>query len=395
MDAVQALAELKRGCVECHTEQDLTAKLGSGRGLRVKLGVDPTSPDLHLGHTVVLSRLRAFQDLGHTAVLIIGDFTARIGDPSGRDATRPSLPVEAIRANAATYQEQAFKILTRSLTELRFNSEWLDPLLQGGGLLEILRRYTTGQLLQREDFAARARQSLPITLLELLYPLFQGYDSVAVKADVELGGSDQLFNLLVGRQMQKDEGQEPQVALTVPLLVGTDGAKKMSKSYGNAIALNDPPREMYGKVMSLSDELMLSYYELLTREGMAELRRRHPMEAKKALARLLVARSHGEGAAADAAEYFDKTFSRKELPQDIETRQVQWPAFSWSQTIVNLGGTGSRKEAQRLIAQGGFKVDGKPVTEDKITDEARDAALGRECMLQVGKHKFYKVRFQA
>lgn len=392
MNPAEALVLLRRGSVECHTDDDLKKKLASGRTLRIKLGVDPTSPDLHLGHTVQLNRLRAFQDQGHTAVLIIGDFTARVGDPSGRDSTRPSITPEQIKDNAKTYQDQAFKVLDPKKTEVRFNSEWLEPFMQKE-LFSALQRYTVGQLLQREDFSARSAKGLPITLLEILYPVFQGYDSVAIKSDVELGGNDQLFNLLMGRQMQKDWGQEPQVALTLPLLVGLDGTKKMSKSYGNHIGLTDSPRDMFGKVMRISDSMMMAYYELLTQESMSEIQSMHPMEAKKKLAGLVTARFHGEPAAAAEREFFDKTFSKKELPVAMELQQVNWVAPSWSQTIAKLGWLESRKEAQRLIAQGGFRVDGTPVKEDAISEAERGDLLKKECTLQLGKHKFYRVRF--
>lgn len=390
MEISSALALLRRGCVECHTEEELRAKLSSGRALRVKLGVDPTSPDLHLGHTVVLSRLRAFQDLGHVAVLVIGDFTARVGDPSGRDATRPSLDAGTILANAATYQEQAFKVLDRGKTELRFNSEWLEPFIRKE-LFACLQRCTVGRLLQREDFAARSGKGLPITLLEILYPIFQGYDSVAVRADVELGGNDQLFNLLMGRQMQKDAGQPPQVALTLPLLVGLDGSRKMSKSYGNAIALNDSPRDMFGKLMRVSDELMFQYCELLTQEDTAALRSRHPMQAKKALAESLTSRFHGPDAARGERDYFERTFSKRELPEDVPAKEVRREGRSWSQLLACLELAPSRKEAQRLIAQGAFRIDGVPVQEDRVAEDCAGAS-GCVRTLQVGRHKFLKVR---
>ncbi len=385
---MKALETLRRGCVELVSAAELERKLSLGRPLRVKLGVDPTSPDLHLGHTVVLNRLRAFQELGHTAVLIIGDFTARIGDPSGRDATRPTLSESEIQANARTYQEQAFKVLLKERTELRFNSEWLEPFMRKG-LLETLKRVTVGQLLQREDFAARQKAQSPITLLEILYPVFQGYDSVAVKADVELGGNDQVFNLLMGREMLKDAGLQPQVAMTVPLLVGLDGVKKMSKSYGNAIALNDPPREMFGKLMKISDEQMLAYYELLTQHDLAGIRSRHPMEAKKALAQEITGRFHGDAAARQEREFFEKTFSQKEIPENIEIKTVESSIASWSQLLAGIGAVPSRKQAQRLISQGALKVDGAVETVD-----GRPAIAGKpELTVQLGKHRFYKIRF--
>ena len=387
MDLHAQLASLKRGCVSLVSEAELAKKLASGRTLRVKLGVDPTSADLHLGHSVVLTRLRRFQDLGHTAVLIIGDLTARVGDPSGRDSTRPALTAADVQANAKTYQEQAFKILDPQRTELRFNSEWLEPFMRAL-LLDTLKRHTVQQLLAREDFKKRIAENSPLTLLEVLYPLLQGYDSVAVKADVELGGNDQLTNLLMGRKMQVDAGQDAQVAMTEPLLVGLDGEKKMSKSYGNAISLNDAPNEMFGKVMKASDELMLSYYELLTDADLEAVKAQHPMKAKKALARTLVARFHGEPAAAEALAYFENTFSKKELPTDL--RVVSVPMGSTlSEIIGRAGGAKSRGEARRLVLQGGVRIDGVKVAADGAVRSP--AAF----VLQMGKHQFVRIELRA
>ncbi|TBR23455.1 tyrosine--tRNA ligase, partial [bacterium] len=307
---------LTRGCVELVSAGELEKKLARGKPLRVKLGVDPTSPDLHFGHTVVLQKLRHFQDLGHTAVLIIGDFTARIGDPSGRDSTRPTLTKADIEANAATYKAQAFKVLREDRVELRYNSEWLEPLMRDS-LLSLLTRHTVQQVLAREDFSKRMASGSPISMLEVMYPLMQGYDSVAVKADVELGGNDQLFNLLMGRKMQVDDGQEPQVAMTMPLLVGLDGEKKMSKSYGNSVGLNDPARDMFGKVMRITDEAMLAYYELLTTADLEAVKALHPMEAKKALAAELTSRYHGPDSGPAERKFFEDTFSKRETPTDI------------------------------------------------------------------------------
>ena len=383
MDISSQTALLKRGCVSLVSEPELVKKLSSGRTLRVKLGVDPTSADLHLGHSVALSKLRQFQDLGHTAVLIIGDYTALVGDPSGRDTTRPTLTPEQVQANAKTYQEQAFKVLDKAKTELRFNSEWLVPMMREG-LLDILKRHTVQQVLSREDFKTRIAAGSPLTLLEIMYPILQGYDSVAVKADVELGGNDQLTNLLMGRKMQVDVGQEAQVAMTVPLLVGLDGEKKMSKSYGNSIGLNDEPNEMFGKTMRVSDELMLSYYELLTAADLAGVKAEHPMKAKKALARLIVARFHGDAAADAALGYFENTFSKRELPTDLRVEKV--PAgLTLSEIILRAGGTKSRGEARRLITQGGVKIDGvKAAADDAIRTPA-------SFVLQMGKHQFAKI----
>jgi len=387
VDIPAQVARLKRGAVSLVSEAELAKKLSSGRSLRIKLGVDPTSADLHLGHSVVLSKLRQFQDLGHTAVLIIGDFTAQVGDPSGRDATRPTLSAADVAANAKTYQEQAFKVLDESRTELRFNSEWLTPMMREG-LLDILKRHTVQQLLAREDFKKRVAENSPLTLLEVLYPILQGYDSVAVKADVELGGNDQLTNLLMGRKMQQDVGQEPQVALTSPLLVGLDGVKKMSKSYGNYIALNDAPNDVFGKAMRVSDELMLQYYELLTDADLDAVKAEHPMKAKKALARLLVARFHGEKAGDDALAYFESTFSKRELPTDLRVERVP-PGLTLSEIVLRAGGVKSRSEARRLISQGGVKIDGAKAAGD---DAVRSPST---FVLQMGKHQFVRIELTA
>ncbi len=382
MDIPAQVAALKRGSVSLVSEGELAKKLSSGRTLRIKLGVDPTSADLHLGHSVVLTKLRRFQDLGHTAVLIIGDFTAQVGDPSGRDATRPTLTAEQVAANAKTYQEQAFKVLDRSKTELRFNSEWLTPMMRDG-LLDILKRHTVQQVLAREDFKKRIADNSPLTLLEIMYPILQGYDSVAVKADVELGGNDQLTNLLMGRKMQVDVGQEAQVALTVPLLVGLDGVKKMSKSYGNYIALNDEPNEMFGKAMRVYDELMLDYYTLLTDADLAAVKAEHPMKAKKELARQLVARFHGAAAGDAALAYFENTFSKKELPKDLAV--VKAPkTLKFAEIVFSTGAVKSKGEATRLIAQGGVKIDGAKAAE--LPTPTPDSFV-----LQVGKHQFFRI----
>ena len=384
MDIDAQITVLKRGAASLVSPEELARKLSLKRPLRVKLGVDPTSADLHLGHSVVLTKLRAFQDLGHTAVLIIGDFTALVGDPSGRDSTRPTLSPEEITANARTYQDQAFKILDRNKTELHFNSIWLNVFMREE-LLKTLKRHTVQQVLARDDFKARLKENSPLTLLEILYPLLQGYDSVAIKADVELGGNDQLTNLLMGRRMQQDVGQEQQVALTMPLLVGLDGVKKMSKSYGNSIGLNDSPQDMFGKVMKISDELMMSYYELLSDESLETVKSWHPMEAKKNLAGHLTARFHGKEAAQAARKFFEDTFSKKELPT-TEIRVVDCPkGLALSELVLRSGGTKSRNEARRLITQGGIKIDGQK----KAADEAISGPPS--FVLQIGKHQFVRV----
>ena len=375
---------LTRGCVDVVSKADLAKKLESGKTLKVKLGCDPTSADLHLGHSVALSLLRRFQDLGHKAVLVIGDFTAAVGDPSGRDSTRPVLPREKILENAKTYTEQAFKVLDPSKTEIRFNSEWLDPFVTGKDLLQTLQKVTVAQVLERDDFKKRMASGNPISLLEVLYSLFQGQDSVALHADVELGGTDQIFNLLVGRQLQKNNGQEPQVAITVPLLVGLDGVKKMSKSYGNYVGLNDEPNDMFGKLMSIPDELMPMYYELLTSENMDEIKAMHPMAAKKKLAGIMVTRFHGADAAKAALENFEKVFSKKELPTDMPEFKAE-DGTLLSAIIFAAGAAQSKNKARGLIDQGAVRLKGEKVPQDgPLHFEAGD-------VLQVGKRHFFKL----
>ncbi len=381
--AGEPLEKLTRGCVSLVDAQELEALLKLDRPLRIKLGVDPTSPDLHLGHSVALSKLRAFQDLGHMAVLIIGDFTALIGDPSGRDSTRPSLGVDEIKRNAETYKAQAFKILDRNKTEIHYNSEWLK-FFMSEGLLSALKSITVQQVLAREDFKQRLKDNSPLTMLETLYPVFQGQDSVAVKSDIELGGNDQLTNLLMGRKMQELAGQKPQVIMTVPLLVGLDGVKKMSKSYGNAIGLTESPRDIFGKTMSLSDDLMMNYYELLTALNLDEVRALHPMEAKKNLAQLLTARFHGEESASSERAFFEETFSKKNIPQDIPTATFS-PSVSLVEMILKSGAAKSKNEARRLLDQGAVKIDGTKVMED------RPSHLPQKFTLQAGKRHFLSV----
>ena len=375
---------LTRGCVDVVSKADLAKKLESGKTLKVKLGCDPTSPDLHLGHSVALSLMRRFQDLGHKGILVIGDFTASVGDPSGRDSTRPVLPREQILANAKTYTEQAFKVLDPAKTEVRFNGEWLNPFISGKELLQTLQKVTVAQVLERDDFKKRMAAGNPISLLEVLYSLFQGQDSVALNADVELGGTDQIFNLLVGRQLQKNHGQEPQVAITVPLLVGLDGVKKMSKSYGNYVGLTDAPNDMFGKLMSIPDELMPMYYELLTSENMDDIKAMHPMAAKKKLAGLLVTRFHGEAAAKAALENFEKVFSKKELPTDMPEFKPEAGALL-SAVIFAAGAAPSKNKARGLIDQGAVRLKGEKVRQDgPLSFENGD-------VLQIGKRHFFKL----
>lgn len=374
---------LTRGCVDLISRAELEKKLNSGKKLRIKLGADPTSADLHLGHSVVLTKLRAFQDMGHTAVLVIGDFTAAVGDPSGRDTTRPMLSPEQIKQNAKTYTDQAFKVLDPSKTEIHFNSEWLNPFFTTKEILGTLSKVTLSQVLERDDFKKRMKAGNPISVLEVMYSLFQGQDSVALKADVELGGTDQIFNLLVGRQLQKNNGQEPQVVMTVPLLVGTDGVKKMSKSYGNYIGINDTPKDIFGKVMSISDELMMQYYELLTAEDLAAVKAMHPMTAKKNLAKILTSRFHGDEAGQKELENFEQVFSKKELPTDLSTLNANNQTYV--SVILAANFAKSKNEARRLIMQGGVKLNGEKVLEEGPVN------FEGEAVLQVGKKNFIKL----
>lgn len=380
----EQISFLTRGCVDVVSKADLAKKLESGKTLKVKLGCDPTSPDLHLGHSVALSLMRRFQELGHQAVLVIGDFTAAIGDPSGRDSTRPVLAREQILQNAKTYTEQAFKILDPTKTQIRFNSEWLDPFVSGKDLLQTLQKITVAQVLEREDFKKRMAAGNPISMLEVLYSLFQGQDSVALQADVELGGTDQIFNLLVGRQLQKNNGIEPQVAITVPLLVGLDGVKKMSKSYGNYVGLTDEPNDMFGKLMSIPDELMPMYYELLTNENLDEIKAMHPMAAKKKLAGLLVERLHGASAAQQALTHFEQVFSKKEIPTDMPPFKPE-PGANVSAVLVAAGAAASKNKARALIEQGAVRLKGERLTQDgPLAYEDGD-------VLQAGKRHFFKL----
>ncbi len=373
--------------------ETLKEKLVAGKQLRVKLGVDPTRPDLTFGHMVVFNKLRQFQDAGHKAVLIIGDYTACIGDPSGRSALRPVLTREEVLENAKSYLEQAFKILNEEKTEVHYNSEWFGK-MSFADLLELSRKMTVARMLERDDFAKRYAQKVPISIVEFLYPLIQGYDSIMVESDVELGGTDQLFNNLVGRDLQRDADMSGQAVLTMPLLVGLDGEKKMSKSYGNYIAFNDSPREMFGKIMSISDEPMWKYYQYLmlyTPEQIARIKNEHPMKCKKDLACLLVSRFHGVDVGRAELENFEKVFSKNELPDDM-------PEFSWSsltenaeETIMNLMSATkifpSKKEVRRLIEQGAVKLNSEKVSDVFASLQKVDSPI----VLQAGKRIFFKV----
>ena len=378
--------------IEIISEKELEEKFKTGKPLRIKLGVDPTAPDLHLGHTVVLNQLKRFQDLGHQGVLIIGDFTARIGDPSGRNETRPRISDVDIDSNTQTYLEQVSKVLDIEKIEVRKNSEWLSQVFntsqiakEGFVFSTLLTRYTVQQLLQREDFSQRMKAASPITLMEMLYPLFQGYDSVAVRADVEIGGVDQLFNLLMGRQIQKDFGQAPQVVMTLPLLVGLDGSRKMSKSYGNHVALNDSCSEMFGKIMSIPDDLMESYFKLLTNEDVQAMKALHPKEAKMRLASFLTLQYHGEEAALKAREEFERVFARGSLPEKIEEHRLSQNRIYLSSLLYESGLSPSKKESKRLIESGGVKLEGKTIEKDQ------EIEISAPVVLQVGKRKFRKI----
>ena len=388
----EQLARIRRGAAEIIVDAELRVKLERSRRtatpLKVKLGLDPTAPDLHLGHMVVLQKLRDFQDLGHQIIIIIGDFTGMIGDPTGRSETRRPLTWDEIRNNAETYRAQLGRVLDMSRTQVRFNSEWLGPLTFEHVIRETA-HLTVARILQREDFATRYAAGRPISLHEFLYPLAQGYDSVALGADVELGGTDQTFNLLVGRDLQRAHGQEAQVALTVPILEGLDGGQKMSKSLGNCVGITESPADMYGKLMSISDALMFRYFELVTRvpeAEIAELRRLHPMEAKKRLARTVTAMYHGEAGAGAAEAAFSRIVQAKEVPDNIEVIRLPTPSGGepvWK-IVVLAGMAPSNSEARRLIQQGAVEVDGSRVTDPNLKVELS----GESRLLQVGKRKF-------
>jgi tyrosyl-tRNA synthetase len=384
--AGEAARYLTRNAVDALPQGELERQLGSGRRLRVKLGVDPTTPDIHIGHTVVLRKLREFQELGHQVVLIVGDYTARVGDPSGRSSTRPFVDPAEVDRNAETYEEQAFKVLDRKNTEVRRNGEWLNMPMED--LFRLARTSTVAQLLERDDFAKRYAAHEPISILELLYPLLQGYDSVAVEADVELGATDQKFNILLAREIQKAYGVEPQSILTLPILPGIDGVQKMSKSLGNYVGVDEPPEEIYGKLMRVPDEVMPLYYDLLLDRPLdsAEPAR----DAKRAMARELCARYHGEDAAAAAEAHFDTLHVRRELPDEIEEH-----AFSVNGDAVHLPALladafdVSRSEARRLLGQAGVKLDGQALDESAldVPPERLDGAV-----IQLGKRRFKRLR---
>ena len=380
----EALARVLAGAVDALPAGRLAEQLDSGRELRVKFGMDPTSPDIHLGHTVVLQKLRTFQDLGHTVVLIVGDYTARVGDPSGRSDIRPVLTHEEIEANALTYQDQAFKVLDRERTEVRHNSEWLE--MPSGRFFDLVRRFTVARLLERDDFQKRMEAEQGISALELLYPVLQGYDSVAVEADLEMGATDQRFNLLFARDVQEAFGQPPQSILTMPILVGTSGVRKMSKSYDNYVGVTDGPAEMFGKLMSVPDDVMAEYYLLLLgRELDAGA---HPNEAKRAMARGLVERFHSPDDAALAEDRFDSIHKRGETPDGIQEIAIDEGEVVHLPALLARAFGVSSSEARRLIAQGGVKVEGDSVDPGAL-DVPRDELRGR--VIQVGKRRFARL----
>jgi tyrosyl-tRNA synthetase len=400
MDVEREIEIIKRGAVDLISENELRIKLKKARTenrpLRVKLGLDPTAPDLHLGHTVVLQKLKQFQELGHRAIFLIGDFTGMIGDPTGRIETRPALSKEILLQNAETYKRQVFKILDPDKTEIRFNSEWFEA-MNAADMIRLCAQYTMARMMEREDFRNRYQTNLPISIHEFLYPLVQGYDSVALKADVELGGHDQIFNLYVGRDIQKAYGLESQVIVTVPLLEGTDGVNKMSKSYGNYVGIDEPPDIIFGKLMSISDELMLKYYELLSDITLDELKalkegiksgRTHPKDAKVKLAKEMVERFHGPQQANAAHESFERLFRDREVPEDIEVVNMKRREIEkWlPKLLLNLGMVPSTTEGKRLVGQGAVSINGTKVVSEEVSCEGLT-----ELIVKVGKRKFKKI----
>jgi tyrosyl-tRNA synthetase len=392
----EQLTELKRGAVDLIQEEELRKKIARGKPLRVKAGFDPTAPDLHLGHTVLINKLRQFQELGHEVIFLIGDFTGMIGDPTGKNATRPRLTSEEIAANARTYQEQIFKILDPARTVIDFNSRWMGA-MSAAGLIELAAKHTVARMLERDDFSKRYKGGQPIAIHEFLYPLVQGYDSVALHADVELGGTDQKFNLLVGRQLQEAYGQEPQVVLTTPLLEGLDGVQKMSKSLGNYVGIHDAPEAMFGKLMSISDPLMWRYYELLSFRPLSDLEAlkgqvqagRNPRDVKFELAQELVARFHSADAAARARREWETRVQQGAVPEDLEEREikVEGAAMRVATLLKALGFVASSSEAGRKIEEGAVRVD-----QEKITSHRHELTAGRAYVIAVGKRQLAKVR---
>lgn len=395
--APEQVAYIRKGTAEIIREEELTAKLEksetTGKPLRVYLGVDPTAPDIHLGHTVVLHKLKHFQDLGHTAIFLIGDFSAMIGDPTGQSETRPPLTHEQVAANAKTYLDQVYKILAPEKTEVRYNSEWLGK-MSSFDVVRLCGHYRLARMLEREDFRSRLEKNLPISVHELLYPLLTAYDAVALEADVELGATEQKFNMLVHREIQREYGQTSEVVLTMPILVGLDGARKMSKSLGNYVGITETPGEMFGKLLSISDELMWSYYELLTDfAGPVIVRLReevrtgelHPKKAKVQLAHTIVARFHGEESATRAAEEFDRVYAQREKPSEVEKYRVPPQMTGLAATMTAAGVAKSRSEAERLIKQGAVELDGVRITNPSYS---LDRSKPGEFLLRAGKKRF-------
>jgi len=400
-ELAQQLELIRRGTVEIIQEQELELRLRSsikeGRPLRVKAGFDPTTPDLHLGHTVLIQKLKHFQDLGHEVIFLIGDFTGMIGDPTGVSDTRKALTKEEVRSNAKTYERQIFKTLDPEKTRIEFNSRWMQD-MRAEDMVELCARYSVARMLERDDFSKRYREQKPISVHEFLYPLVQGYDSVALKADVELGGTDQKFNLLVGRDLQRDYGQAPQVVITMPLLEGTDGVRKMSKSFGNYIALEDQPGDMFGKVMSVSDELMFRYYKLLTSNDLQNIKQRHPMEAKIALAEQIVSCYHGVDDAKQGKEGFEQKFRNRVFPNAPDAtvilkkedfRDPANPSYGLIDLIMRAGLTPSRGEARRLIVQGAVIIDKERYQNVNAVIALRNES---EYQMKIGKRKYVLVK---
>jgi tyrosyl-tRNA synthetase len=385
---------IARGTVEIISPKELEEKLAAAlkerRPLRVKAGFDPTAPDLHLGHTVLIHKLRHFQELGHVVIFLIGDFTGMIGDPTGMSETRKALSKAEVRENAKTYERQIFKILDPARTIVEFNSRWMN-VMTAEQLVHLAAGSSVARMLERDDFHTRFQEQKPISIHEFLYPLIQGYDSVALEADVELGGTDQKFNLLVGRDLQRTYGQLPQVVITTPLLEGTDGARKMSKSFGNYIALEDPPGEIFGKIMSISDVMMTRYYELLTTADLDAVSKLHPMEAKVKLAQEIVGRYHGAVAAQEARAEFQRRFTEREFPQTAERKRLPRGANTLIGMLVGAGLAPSKTESRRLIAQGGVEVDGEKMMDGDLTFPS-DAH--QEYRVKVGKKRFAIVHFE-
>jgi tyrosyl-tRNA synthetase len=390
----QQLEHIRRGAVEIIREEELIEKLKraqkTGKPLRVKAGFDPTAPDIHVGHTVLIRKMKHFQDLGHTVIFLIGDFTGLIGDPSGRSATRKQLTKEEVLQNAETYKQQIFKILDPRKTVIDFNSRWMSA-LGAEGLIRLASRYTVARILEREDFTNRMKNQQPVAVHELLYPLVQGYDSVALEADVELGGTDQKFNLLVGRDLQREYGQESQIVLTMPLLEGLDGVQKMSKSLGNYIGINEDPKDQFGKVMSVSDDLMFRYYELLTDIPLSEiqkLRSGHPMEIKADLAARIISDYHGPAAAQAAREEFNRVVRKRELPEDIETREISLSSgpLRLIKVLSSMNLATSNAEAQRLVESGAVHMN-----DERVTDPKTEISKPGEYLFKVGKRRFLRL----